>query len=106
MRKPINDLEAEKADMPIAVVIVNKANLRAGPSLKDSPLLEVSKGTRLVVETRQGAWYRVMAPNGKRAWVSSDVVNFGPNANSKPSFTTRIKGYNQDVEDRTESIFK
>ena len=106
MRKPINDLEAEKADMPIAVVIVNKANLRAGPSLKDSPLLEVSKGTRLVVETRQGAWYRVMAPNGKRAWVSSDVVNFGPNANSKPSFTTRLKGYNQDVEDRTESIFK
>lgn len=105
-RKPYDDLEAEKADMPIAVVIVNKANLRAGPSLKDSPLLEVSKGTRLVVETRQGSWYRVMAPNGKRAWVSSDVVNFGATSSARPSFTTRIKGYSQDAEDRTESILR
>lgn len=105
-KKPYDDLEAEKADMPIAVVIVNKANLRAGPSLKDSPLLEVSKGTRLVVETRQGSWYRVMAPNGKRAWVSSDVVNFGANSSARPSFTTRIKGYSQDAEDRTESILR
>ena len=106
IKKPLNDLESEKADMPIVVVNVNKANLRAGPSLKDSPLLEVSKGTRLVVETRQGSWYRVMAPNGKRAWVSSDVVDFGPTASSKPSFTTRIKGYNPDVENRMESIYR
>lgn len=91
--------ETNFTDMPVAIVVVNKANLRAGPSFKDSPLLEVSKGTRLVVETRQGSWYRVMAPNGKRAWVSSDVVNFGPTSNANPSYTTRIKGYSQDAED-------
>ncbi|MGI6681234.1 MAG: SH3 domain-containing protein [Bdellovibrionota bacterium] len=106
IRKSLSEIDAERADMPIIVVNVSKANLRAGPSLRDSPLLEVSKGTRLVVETRQGSWYRVIAPNGKRAWVSSDVVDFGPTSSSRPSYTTRIKGYNQDVEDRTESIFR
>ncbi len=104
IRRYKEEPKSEAPDMPIAVVVSNKANLRAGPSLKDSPLLEVSKGTRLVVETRQGSWYRVMAPNGKRAWVSSDVVNFGPTSSWEPSYTTRIKGYNQNVEDRTESI--
>ncbi len=103
VRRYVNE-ESSKPDMPIVTVVSNKANLRAGPSLKNSSLLEVSKGTRLVVETRQGNWYRVLAPNGKRAWVSSDVVNFGPTSNGQPSYTTRIKGYNQNVEDRTESI--
>ena len=106
IKKPLNELESEKADMPIVVVNVNKANLRVGPSLKHSTLLEVTKGTRLVVETRQEGWYRVMAPNGKRAWVSADVVDFGPTSNSKPSYTTRIKGYSPDVENRMESIYK
>ena len=80
-------------DMPVATVIANKANLRVGPSLTDSPLMTVSKGTRLVVEKRTKDWYRIITPTGTRAWVASDVVAFGPDSQSSPSKVVSIKGY-------------
>ncbi len=69
--------EPAQADLPVATVVVDKAQLRTGPGKDNSPLMAVSKGTRLVIETRQGDWYRVVAPSGARAWVSSDIVAFG-----------------------------
>lgn len=65
-----------KDDMPVATVISDKAYLRTGPGKQNSPLMSISKGTRLVVETREGEWYRVITPAGTRAWISSDLVNF------------------------------
>lgn len=81
------------SDMLIATVIVDKAYLRTGPSKDNSPLLAVPKGSKLTVETRQGEWYRVMAPTGVRAWVSSDVVAFGKDGMSGPTRTVRVRGY-------------
>lgn len=81
------------SDMPIATVTVDKANLRIGPSLNDSPLMSVSKGVRLAVETRKGNWYRVVAPTGVRAWISSDVVAFGSDPLSSPNSVVRVGGY-------------
>jgi chromosome segregation ATPase len=69
---------AESDDMPIATVTADKAQLRAGPSMSDSPLMAITKGTRLAVETRRGEWLRVISPAGSRAWVNLDVVSFGP----------------------------
>ena len=85
--------EARASDMLVATVNVGKANLRTGPGTHNSPLMSVSRGTRLAVETRSGSWLRVIAPTGVRAWVSTDVVAFGPGRQERPSRTVRIKGY-------------
>ncbi len=61
-------------DLPVVVVTSDKANLRTGPGQDNSSLMAVTKGNRLVVETKQGGWFRVFTPNGVRAWVSADNV--------------------------------
>lgn len=83
----------EAVDMPVATVVSEKAFLRSGPGRNNSPLMSVSNGTRLVVETREGEWYRVITPTGSRAWVASDVVAFGGESKSGSSRTIRVKGY-------------
>lgn len=85
-------------DMPVATVTADKANLRIGPSTNDAPLMSISKGARLVVEHREAGWYRVIAPTGARAWVSSDVVSFGRDYLSSPTETLQIKGYDNSLE--------
>ena len=67
-------------DMQIATVTAEKAQLRTGPGMNNSPLMTVAQGTRLAVETKTGDWYRVIAPSGARAWVSSDVLDIGGKA--------------------------
>lgn len=76
----------------IATVTAQKANLRTGPGLNNSVLLTVSKNSRLVVESRQGDWYRIIAPTGERAWISSTVIHFGENASGHPNSILRVKG--------------
>jgi|GEM_PF-4909933 len=61
-------------DLPVVIVTADKAILRMGPSLDEGRIMEVTKGIRLVVETKQGAWYRVFSPNGVRAWISAGLV--------------------------------
>ncbi len=61
-------------DAMIVTVKTPSAYLRTGPSLEHSPLMTISQGTRLVVETRQGDWYRVIAPNGQRTWINKEVL--------------------------------
>lgn len=88
-------------DTPIATVVSEKANLRTGPGAEHSPLMSVSRGTRLLVETRNGNWYRVISPSGTRAWVSSDVVAFGPSPMSAPTRTVKIRGFDAALENET-----
>lgn len=77
---PVAEKVEATGEMPIATVISKKAHLRTGPGKDNSPLLSVSEGTRLAIETRQGDWYRVITPTGARAWVSGDVIKFGDKA--------------------------
>ncbi|HMO02890.1 MAG TPA: SH3 domain-containing protein [Oligoflexia bacterium] len=70
----IADRVGANIEIPIATVIADKVNLRTGPGRDNSPLMSVSKGTRLAVETRVGDWFRVIAPNGTRAWIESEVI--------------------------------
>ena len=85
-------------DMQVATVTADKVHLRTGPGKDNSPLMAVTKGTRLAVETRKGDWYRVVAPSGVRAWVSADVVAFGLPVHSSTSQTSRVKGFSNEVE--------
>lgn len=91
--------QRQPAEMPIATITVSKANLRTGPGTDNSPLMTVSHGTRLAVETRQGDWYRVITPTGTRAWVSGDVIAFGAKEQWSPSETVRIGGYDLQAEE-------
>jgi hypothetical protein len=96
---PFFGQEKVSNDMSVATVVSDKANLRAGPGLNNSPIMSISRGTRLAIETRQGDWYRVVAPTGVRAWVSADVIQFGRTEHAKPSRTLRIGGYDADSEE-------
>lgn len=87
----------EQQDMQVVTVRADKAYLRTGPGDQNSPLMTVSRGTRLAVETRSGDWYRVISPAGTRAWVSAKVVVFG---NLDPARATRIGGFTQDADMR------
>lgn len=71
---PPSPAQPEPQDLQVVEVTVSKANLRVGPGLENSPLMTVAQGTRLVVEIEESGWYRVVAPNGERVWVSSKVV--------------------------------
>lgn len=95
--EPRNESRTED-DMQIATVIGDKVHLRTGPGKDNSPLMAVSKGTRLAVEMRNGEWYRVIAPTGTRAWISSEMVAFGIGSRSSPTQATRVKGFNSGLE--------
>jgi hypothetical protein len=84
-------------EMLVATVMVDKANLRTGPGKNNSPVMSISKGTRLAIETRSGEWYRVITPTGARAWVAADVVAFGNRMQAKPSRVVRVKGYDNEA---------
>lgn len=77
--------------LPVATVNADKIYLRTGPSEADSPLMAVTKGTRLRVEKRNGEWLRVITPAGTRAWVKRELIRFGKDEVSSPSATVKIK---------------
>lgn len=96
----IEPTPASSADLTIATVDVEKAELRLGPGKNHSSLMTVAKGSRLAVEARQGEWLRVFAPNGQRAWVQSKLVTFGSKGSAKSvSTTVRVHGYSSSLED-------
>ncbi len=96
----IEPTPSSSADLTIATVDVEKAELRLGPGKNHSALMTVAKGSRLAVEARQGEWLRVFAPNGQRAWVQSKVVAFGSKGSASSTTTTvRVRGYSSSLED-------
>lgn len=90
---------APKTDLHVATVVVEKADLRLGPGKNNSALMSLRKGSRLMVEERQGEWYRVYAPNGERAWIHSSLVRFGDGAASlNDGSSVKIRGFDPSVE--------
>jgi hypothetical protein len=101
-RAPVSDVKppAANTEMPVATVAVDKADLRLGPGKNHSALMAVPRGSRLVVETRQGEWYRVFAPSGERAWIQAGMVLFGDGASLLNDGTAaRVKGFNPNDEE-------
>jgi len=99
---PITEIHppTDRAELHVATVIVDKADLRLGPGKNHSALMAVPRGSRLVVEAREGDWYRVFAPNGERAWVFARAVVFGDGAATlNDGSSVQVKGFNAGVED-------
>ena len=69
----------EPEDLPVVTVTEPKAYLRSGPGKQHSPVIAISKGTRLVVEESVGEWKRVIAPTGNSMWIAASVVDPVPN---------------------------
>jgi len=91
---------APNVDLQVATVSVDKADLRLGPGKNHSALMAVPRGSRLVVETRQGEWYRVFAPSGERAWINSGMVLFGDGGSVLNDGTAaRVRGFNPSDEE-------
>jgi uncharacterized protein YgiM (DUF1202 family) len=88
---------APAGDMPTALVVADKANLRTAPNKDSAPFMTVSKGTRLVVESQRDGWYSVYAPNGSRAWVSGEVLQFGSGDLAAGRTTIRPKAYDPSL---------
>lgn len=65
---------ASQNDYVTIEVTAAKAVLRAGPGEEHSPVMEIQQGSRLMVETREGDWYRVITPKGQRAFLRSDLA--------------------------------
>lgn len=82
----------------IGTVTSQKAFLRSGPSKDDSPIMSVSKGTRLVVETRNSNWYRVITPTGGRAWIATEMLGFGPGNSGDSGSALKIGGYEKSAK--------
>jgi peptidoglycan LD-endopeptidase LytH len=55
-------------------VMANKAMLRSGPTVKASAVGELPRHTSLQVVSGNGGWYRVVAPDGTRAYMSAKLV--------------------------------
>lgn len=66
----------------VVEIVGPKVNLRAGPSTGDSMVYQVEKGSRLLVEAVEGDWYRVVAPNGGRAYVLKSLARLVPSDGS------------------------
>ena len=63
--------------------------------------MAVARGSRLVMEKRLGDWYRVIAPNGTRAWISSSVVDMQTDFNNHSrTSTVKVQGYDSNAEAR------
>ena len=102
LAKKVSDVKppSAEAELQIATITADKADLRLGPGKNNSPLMTLRRGSRLAVEERQGEWYRVFAPNGQRAWIHSSLVSFGDGASDmNDGSAVRVKGYSSSAEE-------
>lgn len=67
-------------------VTAQKAALRAGAGEENSTVMEIQQGSRLMVETREGDWYRVITPKGQRAYLRADLA-VELDASGRPRFS-------------------
>ncbi len=71
-------------------VTAPKVVLRAGPGEEHSPIMEIQRGSQLVVETREGSWLRVITPKGNRAYLRSDLAAEVNAASGRPRYAAPV----------------
>ena len=74
-------LETPTGEARVLTVVGSKVNLRNGPGMEHSPVMQVSEGSKLTMETKEGEWYRVYTPTGSRAYIHQDEVSLEDGAN-------------------------
>ena len=72
-----DNVAAQSSSAPLLVSTVSaaRANLREAPGEDSKVLMNVTQGSRLLVEEQKGQWLKVYAPNGMEAWVREDLVS-------------------------------
>lgn len=93
-------------DVQVATVLAEKAYLRSGPGKNNSPVMALTRGARLTIETREGGWYRVFAPNGTRAWIDAEVVALGAQTNMQPPLGNSLIENNAAEDEALKAITK
>jgi uncharacterized protein YraI len=71
-------MAAAAVDKPI-VLSDGPAYLRAGPGPNYPVVTSVTGGAQLVLETREGEWYLVTAPNGQKGYVYRKLLQIKVN---------------------------
>lgn len=71
-----SEVPEESPDLGGEIVTIGKdsVKLRANPTKDSAPVMNVARGTRLVVAEKLGEWIKVFAPSGELAYVRSDLV--------------------------------
>lgn len=88
------------AESPLyATVTALRANIRTGPGLANTQLMTLERGEQVLVESKQGEWYKVLLNNGMRAWVNASVVRIGSERkqNSVTSREPRLDDVDQEA---------
>jgi tetratricopeptide (TPR) repeat protein len=65
----ISDLTQEHA-----TVIATTAAVKTGPADDNTTLFEIPEGTELIIDDKQGPWYKIEDPTGRVGWISGDSV--------------------------------
>jgi hypothetical protein len=77
--------------VPNARVVKSRTNLRTGPSARESSIAHLDRDSIVTIERRNGAWYRIISPDGTRGWVSGASLLF--DEGNFPTSTVRVIGY-------------
>lgn len=92
-------VDSRSSDVMVAEVVANRVNLRSGPGREHAPVMQVARGAKLVVEDRKGAWYRVISPNGSRAYVEAAMLQVASKNNTSNVSSRARYGNNYAEED-------
>jgi cell wall-associated NlpC family hydrolase/LysM repeat protein len=57
-----------------AVVTTNGVTARQGPSIRFKSVVQIDRGTRVLVLDHEGSWYKLRFPKGTEAWVRADYL--------------------------------
>ena len=58
----------------VAVIAVDVANVRSGPTIDASVIAQVKYGTELPILGQDKDWYKVKLPDGKEGWVAAGWI--------------------------------
>lgn len=58
----------------VAVIAVDVANVRSGPSIDSSVMTQLKYGTQVPLLGQQADWYKVKLPDGREGWVAAGWI--------------------------------
>ncbi len=75
--KPISEITATRvnSDIPIATISAIEVPLRTSPGNTSSVITTLRQGAKVAVESRQGAWTRVITSSGLHAWLPTYAIS-------------------------------
>jgi len=57
-----------------ATVVAANAQVKTGPAAENVTLFEIPEGTELILDEKNGPWYKVEDPTGRTGWISAETI--------------------------------